>query len=201
MGVSFCFAPVFHPALRFAAAPRKEIGIPTVFNVLGPLTNPASPTSSLIGCAFPELMAVMAGVFARRGHTALVVRGVDGLDEVTVTGPTDVLFVEGGEVTEMQIHPEEFGIPPCSLDDLKGGDGETNARVARELLEGKPGPVRDAVVLNSAAALVAYQSHGAREDLVGALGAAKDRVEEAIDSGLAAGQLGKWATVSTELRN
>lgn len=199
-GVAFCFAPVFHPALRFAAAPRKEIGIPTVFNVLGPLTNPAAPTSSLIGCAFPEMLSVMAGVFARRRNNALVVRGSDGLDEVTVTGPTDVMFCEGGDVTEMRIHPEDVDLPTCRLDELRGGDGERNARVARDLLDGKTGPIRDAVVLNSAAALVAFEPEGARADLVGALGAAKDRVERAIDSGTAAEQLARWASVSAGLR-
>lgn len=196
VGVAFCFAPLFHPALRFAAAPRREIGIPTVFNVLGPLTNPASPASNLIGCAFEDLMYVMAEVFALRGRSALVVRGSDGLDEITMTGPTRVLRVSEGRIEEDEVSPEDFGMERCPIEELRGGDGVHNAAVTRDLLAGRTGPVRDAVLLNSAAALVAFDGldHGA--DLVSAMNAALDRAAEAIDDGRAARLLDRWVAFS-----
>ena len=196
VGVAFCFAPVFHPALRFAATPRREIGIPTVFNILGPLTNPAAPTANLIGCAFENLLSVMAEVFALRGRSALVVRGTDGLDEITMTGPTRVLRVAGGHVDEDRIEPADFGMSTCSIEDLRGGDGVHNAGVARDLLAGKTGPVRDAVLLNSAAALVAFDGLDRDADLVTAMRAAVDRAATAIDDGEAARLLEKWVGFS-----
>ncbi|MBM7231115.1 MULTISPECIES: anthranilate phosphoribosyltransferase [Dietzia] len=196
VGVAFCFAPVFHPALRFAATPRREIGIPTVFNILGPLTNPAAPTANLIGCAFENLVSVMAEVFALRGRSALVVRGTDGLDEITMTGPTRVLRVAGGHVDEDRIEPADFGMNTCSIEELRGGDGVYNAGVARDLLAGKTGPVRDAVLLNSAAALVAFDGLDRDADLVAAMRAAVDRAATAIDDGEAARLLEKWVGFS-----
>lgn len=196
VGVAFCFAPVFHPALRFAATPRREIGIPTVFNILGPLTNPAAPTANLIGCAFENLLSVMAEVFALRGRSALVVRGTDGLDEITMTGPTRVLRVSDGQVDEDRIEPADFGMSTCSIEDLRGGDGVHNAGVARDLLAGKTGPVRDAVLLNSAAALVAFDGLDRDADLVTAMRAAVDRAATAIDDGEAARLLEKWVGFS-----
>ena len=196
VGVAFCFAPVFHPALRFAATPRREIGIPTVFNILGPLTNPAAPTANLIGCAFENLLSVMAEVFALRGRSALVVRGTDGLDEITMTGPTRVLRVAGGHVDEDRIEPADFGMNTCSIEELRGGDGVYNAGVARDLLAGKTGPVRDAVLLNSAAALVAFDGLDRDADLVAAMRAAVDRAATAIDDGEAARLLEKWVGFS-----
>ena len=196
VGVAFCFAPVFHPALRFAATPRREIGIPTVFNILGPLTNPAGPTANLIGCAFENLVSVMAEVFALRGRSALVVRGSDGLDEITMTGPTRVLRVADGHVDEDRIEPADFGMSTCAIEELRGGDGAHNAGVARDLLAGRTGPVRDAVLLNSAAALVAFDGLDRDADLVTAMRAAVDRAAAAIDDGEAARLLEKWAGFS-----
>lgn len=196
VGVAFCFAPVFHPALRFAATPRREIGIPTVFNILGPLTNPAAPTANLIGCAFENLVSVMAEVFALRGRSALVVRGSDGLDEITMTGPTRVLRVADGHVDEDRIEPADFGMSTCAIEELRGGDGAHNAGVARDLLAGRTGPVRDAVLLNSAAALVAFDGLDRDADLVTAMRAAVDRAATAIDDGEAARLLEKWAGFS-----
>lgn len=196
VGVAFCFAPVFHPALRFAAAPRREIGIPTVFNVLGPLTNPATPTANLIGCAFERLMPVMAEVFALRGRSALVVRGSDGLDEITMTGPTRVLRVADGHVDEDEIAPGDFGMATCAIEELRGGDGRHNAAVARELLSGVRGPVRDAVLLNSAAALVAFDGLERGADLVPAMRLAVERAAKAVDDGEAARLLDSWAAFS-----
>lgn len=196
VGIGFCFAPVFHPAFRFVATARKEIGIPTVFNVLGPLTNPAAPTANLIGCAFENLMPVMAEVFARRRMSALVVRGADGLDEITMTGPTRVLRVADGQVDEDTIEPGDFGMQTCSIEELRGGDGQHNAGVARDLLAGAKGPVRDAVLLNSAAALVAFDGLDRDADLVVAMRVAVDRAAAAIDNGDAARLLEKWVEAS-----
>ena len=196
VGVAFCFAPVFHPALRFAATPRREIGIPTVFNILGPLTNPAAPSANLIGCAFEELLPVMAEVFALRGRSALVVRGADGLDEITMTGPTRVLRVADGRVDEDEIAPGDFGMGTCSIEELRGGDGQHNAGVARDLLAGRTGPVRDAVLLNSAAALVAFEGLSRGDDLVEAMGRAVTRAAAAIDDGRAADLLQRWTAFS-----
>src|SRR5690606_37326029 len=156
VGIGFCFAPLFHPALRFAGPARKEIGIPTVFNVLGPLTNPAQPRAVLVGCAFADLLPKIAGVLAARGSSALVVRGNDGLGEITTSDTTDVWVVSGGRMREATIDPARLGFPRVELDALRGGDAQVNAGVARDVLAGTPGAVRDAVLVNSAAAIVAY---------------------------------------------
>ncbi|QIS10895.1 anthranilate phosphoribosyltransferase [Nocardia arthritidis] len=202
-GIGFCFAPLFHPALRYAGQARKEIGIPTVFNVLGPLTNPAQPRAGLIGCAFTELLPVIAGVFAERGSSALVVRGNDGLDEITTSATTDAFVVSGGRVRETTIDPTRIGIPRVELAALRGGDAATNAEVARDVLAGKAGPVRDAVLLNSAAAIVAYDlSRGAGEfeqDVHEALARGIERAAGAIDTGAAAALLERWVALTNTL--
>src|SRR5699024_7444501 len=133
VGIGFCFAPLYHSALRFAALPRRQIGIPTVFNVLGPLTNPGRPRAGLIGCAFADLHETVAGVFAERGQSALVVRGDDGLDELTTCTTSTVFVVEDGAVSAQTFDPTDIGIERASLDELRGGDAEKNARVARAL--------------------------------------------------------------------
>ena len=197
VGVAFCFAPVFHPALRFAGPPRKEVGVPTIFNVLGPLTNPAKPRAGLIGCAFADLAPVMAGVFADRGNSVLVVRGNDGLDEITTSTTTDVLVVADGSITKQTLDPADLGIPLAPIEALRGGDAATNADVARRLLDGAKGPVRDAVLLNSAGAIAAYEGVG--DDLIGAVQRGMARAAAAIDDGSAAALLDKWAALTTEL--
>ncbi|BEK97277.1 anthranilate phosphoribosyltransferase [Nocardia seriolae] len=200
-GIGFCFAPVFHPSLRFASKARGEIGIPTVFNILGPLTNPAQPGAGLIGCAFPDLVPVIAGVFAERGASALVVRGNDGLDEITTADTTDAWVVAGGFRHETTIDPTQLGIERVDPSALRGGDAEMNAVIARNMLAGDPGPVRDAVLLNSAAALVAYdlRPEEGELDLHPKLAVALKRVAETVDSGAAANLLDRWVTVSNEL--
>lgn len=198
VGIGFCFAPVFHPALRFAAAPRKEIGIPTVFNVLGPLTNPASPRAGLIGCAFEELGPVVAGVLAGRGSSALVVRGDDGLDELTTSTTSTVRIVAAGEVTQRTFDPRDIGIERVSLEELRGGDAELNASVARRVFAGEKGPVRDAVLLNAAGALAAVRGLG-EMSLEDALAAGVETAAQAIDSGKAAEILKDWAALTTTL--
>ncbi|MGW5440135.1 anthranilate phosphoribosyltransferase [Nocardia asteroides] len=227
-GIGFCFAPLFHSGLRFAGPARKEIGIPTVFNVLGPLTNPAQPRAGLIGCAFADLAPVIAGVFAERrwpgsaavggssrdhagrpgtpnehSASALVVRGRDGLDEITTSDVTDVWIVSGGRIRQTVLDPTRLGIARVELDALRGGDAEVNAGIAREMFAGAPGPVRDAVLLNSAAAIVAYDlSRGAGDvdlDLDAALTAGLERAAAAVDSGAAAKLLQGWADLTQAL--
>ena len=196
-GIAFCFAPIFHPSLRFAGPARREIGIPTVFNVLGPLTNPAQPRAGLVGCAFADLHEVIAGVFARRGARALVVRGDDGLDEITTADTTRVFVVADGAIAETTLDPAELGIPRVELAALRGGDAEMNAAIARAFLAGEPGPVRDAVLLNAAAAVAAFEGVG--DDLTAALAANLERVAAVVDSGAAAALLARWAEVSQRL--
>ena len=197
-GIAFCFAPVFHPGMRHAAPTRRELGVPTVFNVLGPLSNPARPAAQAVGVSDPALAPIMARVLAARGVDALVFRGEDGLDELTTTAPSRVWVVGGGEVAEERFAPGDVGLPTGSLADLRGGDATRNAEVAREVLAGRSGPVRDAVLLNAAAALAAH--HAARGPLVERLAAGLERAGEALDSGAAARVLRGWVDVSRELR-
>ncbi|WP_235831289.1 anthranilate phosphoribosyltransferase [Gordonia zhaorongruii] len=198
LGIGFCFAPVFHPAFRFTGPPRREIGIPTVFNVLGPLTNPASPTAGLIGCAFEDLAPVMAQAFADRGNRVLVVRGDDGLDEITTTTTSTVWQVFEGRIRKLALDPRDLGIDLVELSALQGGDASVNAVVARDLFAGETGPVRDAVTLNAAAAIVAFEQDGPFDDagLAAALRAAHARVSDVIDSGAAARLLDDWSQFS-----
>lgn len=194
VGIGFFLASAFHPALRHAGPVRSELGIPTTFNLLGPLTNPAQPGSALIGCAYEDKTHVLAEVFARRGTTALVVRGDDGLDEITTTTTSSVWAVTGGTVTRRTLDPAELGIPRATADDLRGGDAAANAEVVRELVGGKAGPVRDAVLINAAAALAAFTGFsGSLED---DLRAGLARAAEAIDSGAAAAMLDRWIAFS-----
>ncbi|MDI2031018.1 anthranilate phosphoribosyltransferase [Saccharopolyspora sp. TS4A08] len=198
VGIGFCFAPVFHPGFKHAGSPRREIGIPTAFNLLGPLTNPARPAAGLIGCADRRMAPVVADVFAARGNSALVVRGDDGMDEITTTAASTVWVVHDGTVREEALDPQDFGIARTRAEDLQGGDAKDNAQVVRDLLAGKKGPVRDAVLLNAAGARVAYDGPGA--DLQTQFEAGLARVAEAIDSGAAAALLDRWTTLCAELR-
>ncbi len=198
VGIAFCFAPVFHPSMRHTGAVRRELGVPTAMNVLGPLTNPAQPGAGLVGCADARLAPAMADVFAGRGASVLVVRGDDGLDELTTTTTTTVHVVAGDAVRRETVDPAALDIAPATREDLRGGDAARNAAVFRALLAGEPGPVRDAVLLNSAAALVAFDGPG--PDLAADLRAALPRAAAAIDSGAAQALLARWAEVSTALR-
>ena len=197
-GIAFCFAPVFHPGMRHAALPRREIGIPTVFNVLGPLTNPARPAAQAVGVSDKRLAPVMAGVLAARGADALVFRGDDGLDELTTTGPSTVWVVVDGQVRVDSFDPSALGLPRATLADLRGADASYNASVARDLLAGGEGPVRDAVLLNAAAAIAAYE--GGSADLTARLTDGFARASAALGSGAAAALLERWLQVSRELR-
>lgn len=194
-GITFCFAQVFHPSFRHTAVPRRELAIPTAFNILGPLTNPARVQASAVGSADPRMAPLIAGVLANRGSRGLVFRGDDGLDELTITTTSRVWEVRDGRVKEWVLDPLDLGIARAPLDALRGGDAQHNAAVVRSVLEGDKGPVRDAVVLNAAAGLVAFEPT-AEESLVERLSTAKVRAEEAIDSGAAARSLQTWVEFS-----
>ncbi|MGY1712713.1 anthranilate phosphoribosyltransferase [Geodermatophilus sp. SYSU D00758] len=197
-GIGFFFAPVFHPGYRHTAAPRREMGIGTVFNFLGPLTNPARPVAAAIGCADARMAPVLAAVLAERGMRALVFRGDDGLDELTTATTSSVWVVRGGEVEPDRVDPTALGleVPPPGA--LRGGDPAANAEVFRRVVRGEPGPVRDAVLLNAAAALAAFDERPAR--LHDALAAGLERAAAAVDDGRAAALLDRWVTVSRALR-
>jgi anthranilate phosphoribosyltransferase len=196
-GIAFCFAPVFHPGMRHAAVPRRDLGVPTVFNVLGPLTNPARPAAQAVGVSDARLAPVMAGVLAARGADALVFRGDDGLDELTTTSTSTVWVVCGGQVTSTSFDPASLGLPRATLEDLRGADAVFNASVARSVLGGQSGPVRDAVLLNAAAAIAAYE--GGDAELVSRLSAGMERASAALSDGRAAALLDRWIVVSREL--
>lgn len=193
-GIGFFFAPVFHPGMRHAGPARREMGIGTVFNFLGPLTNPARPGAAAIGCADARMAPVMADVLAARGGRALVFRGDDGLDELTTATTSSVWVVRGGEVEPDRLDPSALGIPVATADALRGGPPEFNADVFRRVLAGEEGPVRDAVLLNAAAALAAFDERPA--PLHDAIAAGMERAAAAIDDGRATAQLERWVTVS-----
>jgi anthranilate phosphoribosyltransferase len=195
VGITFAFAPVFHPAMRFAGPPRREIGVPTTFNILGPLANPARPAAMAVGCADARLAPVMAGVLARRGVSALVFRGDDGLDELTTTTTSRIWLAQDGQVSEHTLDPLDLGIARARADDLRGGSPAQNAEAARRALGGEDGPVLDAVLLNAAAAVAA--SAGVGEMLVEALGAGLARCREAVAGGAVAGLLERWAAAAS----
>jgi anthranilate phosphoribosyltransferase len=198
-GIGFCFAPAFHPALRHAAVPRRELGVPTVFNFLGPLTNPARPVASAVGVADATKAPVVAGVFANRGNRALVFRGDDGLDELTTTTTSQVWVVNHGTVTPTVLDPASFGVALAQPDDLRGADAAFNAGVVQRLLAGEKGPVRDAVLLNAAAGIVAYQGPDA-DQLTDQIVAAMARCEKALDDGSGARKLEAWIAASQAAR-
>lgn len=200
-GIGFCFAAVFHPGMRHAGPPRREIGIPTVFNVLGPLTNPARPPASAVGCADRRMAPLIAEVFARRDDTALVFRGDDGLDELTTTTTSSAWLAAGNRVRETRVDPATFGLTPAEPGALRGADRAYNAGVVRDVVGGKAGPVRDAVLLNAAAAIAVHDGIPDAGALDAALAAGLDEARRSIDSGAAAGVLTRWAEISQRLRS
>lgn len=201
VGIAFVFAARFHPGFRHAGPTRAELGIPTVFNFLGPLSNPARPLASAIGVAAADKVPLVVGVFQARNEAfALVFRGEDGLDELTTTGPSRLWQISRGVVSEHLIDPADFGIPRAEIADLLGGDPAHNADVARRVVAGERGPVRDIVVLNAAAALVALDlatdAATAARDIRDRFALAIDRAAAAIDSGAADAKLAAWARAS-----
>ena len=199
VGIGFCFAPVFHPSYKYAGPPRREIGVPTVFNLLGPLTNPGGPRSGLIGCAFSELAEVMAGVFAARQASVLVVHGADGLDELTTTTTSTIWRVQAGTIDTLTFDPLGFGFPRARPEDLVGGDAQANAEQAHQVLAGAKGAVRDAVVLNAAGAMVAHAGLSSHAEWLPSWEDGLARASGAIDSGAAARLLEHWIRFTNEL--
>lgn len=189
-GIGFLFAPVMHKAMRHAIGPRREIGLRTIFNLLGPLTNPAGATVLLVGVYDLRLVRPMAEVLARLGaESAMVVHGEGGLDEVTITGRTHIARLADGEVTEFVVTPEEMGLSRASLDDVKGGDTDTNRGQTLAVLLGEPGARRDMVLMNAAAALVAAgKAGGFREGVA--------QAAKSIDSGAALAKLHELQTIA-----
>jgi anthranilate phosphoribosyltransferase len=190
-GIGFLFAPIFHPSFRFAGAPRRELGLRTVFNVLGPLCNPAGAKYQALGVADGRIAGKMADVLMRLGvERAIVFHAGDGMDELSVSGPSHVIEIDGRR-KEYELNPTELGLAPAPIETMRGGGPEDNARIAREILGGAGGPRRDVVLHNSAAAL---RAAGLATDWKEGLGAAA----EAIDSGRAGDVLQRWVTISQE---
>ena len=197
VGITFCFAQVFHPSMRHAAGARRELGVPTAFNFLGPLTNPAQPPAAAVGVADTRMAPLVAGVLAARGTSALVFRGEDGLDELSTTAPSRVWVVSDGTVQEERFDPAALDIPRATLEDLRGGDAAVNADAARRMLAGERGPVRDAVLLNAAAGLAVAAGAAEEPDLVRRLRTGWDTATKAVDSGAAEDLLLRWVAATT----
>jgi len=193
-GITFCFAVRFHPSLRHVASARGELGVPTPFNFLGPLTNPARVQAQALGVADARMAPIMAGVLGERGTSALVFRGDDGLDELTTTATSTVWVVRDGAVSRETFDPRDVGLELVPVEALRGADAAYNADVARRLLDGERGPVRDAVLLNSAAALAAL--HPGEAPLAEQLAAGMERAAESVDSGAARDVLERWVAAS-----
>jgi anthranilate phosphoribosyltransferase len=193
LGIGFMFAPLFHPSMKFAAAPRRELGVRTVFNILGPLTNPALADAQVLGVASPDLGEKMVQVLRRLGtKRALVVHGLNGMDEITLAGKSRVWELSDGEITEYDISPKDFGVAEASVETLGGGTSEENAAILRSVLAGEKSPRQDAVIMNAAAGIAL------RRDNKGVT-ALKEGVEiaiETIDSGRALEKLDKLITLS-----
>lgn len=183
VGIGFLFAPLLHASMKYAIGPRREIGIRTVFNVLGPMTNPAGAKAQLIGVYAPELTETMTMVLKNLGSAhVMVVHGMDGLDEITTTGPTRATELKGGRIVTYEIHPEEFGFSLAHPNDLKGGEAQENARLCTAILGGEQGPKRDICLLNAGAAIYVA-------DLAGDLAQGIRKAQESIDSGAAMAKL------------
>jgi anthranilate phosphoribosyltransferase len=193
VGIGFCFAPTFHPAMRFAMPARRELGVPTVFNFLGPLTNPAGALHQTVGVSDATMAPRMAEVLARLGSRhALVFTGDDGLDELTTTGPSRIWEVRDGGVTERAFDPADHGIARAATADEVGGDVGVNRAIAERILEGQQGAPRDIVVLGAAAALVAADAADGFDDAIA-------RAAASIDSGAAGEALARWVAASRRL--
>jgi anthranilate phosphoribosyltransferase len=198
LGIGFCFAPLFHPAMKHAAAARKELGVPTVFNILGPLANPAKPKAAAIGVANERMHLVMAQVLGSRGVDGFVFRGDDGLDEITLATTTSVLSIGTEEISSDLLDPTEFRISNAPISALVGGDGAENARITRSIFAGNKGAHRDACVLNAAAAIAAYEGR-TELSLHERISTGTKAAMEAIDSGAAQELVSKWSALTQKL--
>jgi anthranilate phosphoribosyltransferase len=198
LGIGFCFAPIFHPAMRFAAPARKELGVSTVFNILGPLANPAKPKAAAVGVANERMHLVMAQVLAAKGCDGFVFRGDDGLDEITLATTTTILAIGKDVVTSDRIDAKDFGLPNAPLSAIVGGDPAENARISLAILAGERGAPRDAVLLNAAAAIAAFEGD-LDSEVKQRLTAGLSRATEAVDSGAASALLKKWAALTSQI--
>jgi anthranilate phosphoribosyltransferase len=202
-GITFAFAAAFHPGFRHAGPTRAELGVPTVFNFLGPLCNPARAEANAVGVANLDRVPLITGVFRTRGATALVFRGDDGLDELTTTGHSRVWEVSRGDIHEHDLDPRDLGIPLADMNDLLGADPAHNADIVRRVLDGETGAVRDIVTLNTAAGIVAYRlfqdATQVQRPIIERLAEARDDAAAAIDDGRAAATLTDWVSVTQEL--
>ncbi|MCI9857333.1 anthranilate phosphoribosyltransferase [Microbacterium proteolyticum] len=202
-GITFAFASAFHPGFRHAGPTRAELGVPTVFNFLGPLCNPARAEANAVGVAHLDRVPLITGVFRTRGATALVFRGDDGLDELTTTGHSRLWEISRGDVHEHDLDPRDLGIPVADIDDLLGGSPDHNAEVVRRVLAGDTGPVRDIVLLNAAAGLVSFRlfqdAAEVQRPILERLAEALADAAAAIDDGRAAAKLDDWVRTSKEL--
>ena len=198
LGIGFCFAPIFHPAMRFAAPARKELATSTVFNILGPLANPARPKAAAIGVANERMHLVMAQVLADRGVEGFVFRGDDGLDEITLATTTSVLTIGGGEISSDRIDAKDFGLANAPISALVGGDANENAAITKAIFAGEKGAPRDAVLLNAAAAIAAFDGDSS-QSLQERISKSLIKASVAVDTGAATDLLAKWVTLSQEL--
>lgn len=190
VGIGFMFAPIFHPAMKYAAAPRREIGIRTIFNLIGPLTNPAGARAQVVGVADGTMAEKIAMAFEGLGcRHALVVHGENGLDEIAINGRTIIYELKDGEIESYHVSPGDFGVPEAELDSIKGGTAADNAAILRNVLSGEKGPQRDVVLMNAAAVLLAG-------DRVKNLEQGFKMAEEAIDSGRAMQKMEKLIAFS-----
>ncbi|MFM1797667.1 MAG: hypothetical protein RL733_1448, partial [Actinomycetota bacterium] len=198
IGIGFAFAPVFHPAIKHAAGARKELGVPTVFNILGPLANPAKPTAVAIGVARMELLELVAQVLAERGCEGFVFRGDDGLDEISLGAPTTVYVINEGRIRVEKFDPLNLGFELIDAAQLKGGDAKENAAITREVFAGAKNVYREAILINAAAAIAAFKGDfdlGVEQQFANGYVYAK----QAIDCGAAAQLVERWADLSNEL--
>lgn len=197
-GIVFLFASHYHPALRHAAIARRELAISTTFNFLGPLANPAHPVAQAVGVADKRMAGLMAGVLAARGNRGLIFHGGDGLDELTTTTGSDIWLIGDGRVVETSLDPLDLGVPRATTGDLAGGLPDHNAAVARAVFAGEAGPVRDIVLLNAAAALLALDGPDLDAPLGPQLAVRLERAAAAVDRGAASALLERWVRVTQD---
>lgn len=198
IGIGFCFAPKFHPALRFAAPARKELGVSTIFNILGPLANPAKPVAIAVGVAKEKFQPIMADVLARRGCEGFVFRGDDGIDELSLSTTSTVYQINDGKYRVEKFDPSNLGIESSPISELVGGDAAHNVKIAREIFSGKESAAKDAVILNAAAAIAAFKADfnlSVEQQFANGVVLAR----KAIESGAATDLVGSWAKLSHEI--
>jgi anthranilate phosphoribosyltransferase len=198
IGIGFCFAPVFHSSMKHAAVARKELGIPTIFNILGPLANPAKPKACAIGVARAELLPLMAQVLLDQGKEGFVFRGDDGLDEVSLSTTTQVIQINDGQLTQSVFNPEDLGITASPISELAGGDAVYNAQITMKIFSGEKGAMRDAVTLNAAFAIAAFKADF-NLPLQTQIANGFVLANKAIDSGAALSVVKKWAELTNEI--